>query len=140
MIKVSKCSIKSEAAIQGCTRRKLFWRVLKISQKKPMHGPLLNKVARLHREFFLKKRLLCKYFHVCFAKCFLVKHVCVTASAKYPFVFHVNLNHKILPLILFFPFYFKYFQGKHFSFLKVLNNQLWQCRYNTMLIILILIL
>ena len=52
----------------------------------------------------------------------ILKHVRVTPSAKYPFVCHVNLSHKMLPLTLFFPFYFKYFQHKHFSFLKVLDN------------------
>ena len=42
----------------------------------------------------------------------------VTASVKYPFVCHVYLSHKMLPLSLFFPFYFNYFLRKHFSFPK----------------------
>ena len=47
------------------------------------------------------------------------------ASAKYPFACHFNLNHKVLSLTLHFPIYFKYFQSKHFFFLKVLDNYDW---------------
>ena len=83
----------------------------------------LNKVAGLHPEFFSKKNASVHVFSckLC-QRTFLAKHVRVTASAKYAFAFHVNLSHKMLPLILFFPFYFKYFPSKYFSFLKVLNN------------------
>ena len=83
-------------------------------------SPFLNKVAGLHPEFFLKKKGSAHVFSfkLCqiFWSTFLAKHVRVTASAKYPFAFHVNLSHKMLPLILFFPFCFKNFQSKHFSF------------------------
>ena len=111
-------SIKSEAEIHGCTIKKLFWRILKISQKKPMNEPLFKQRCRLTSWFFLKKApahvFSCKLCQI-FLRTFLAKDAQVTASAKYPFVFHVNLSHKMLPLILFFPFYFKYFQSKHFS-------------------------
>ena len=50
MIQISKYSIKSEAAIHGCTVKKLFWRVLKISQKKLCMILFLNKVAGVHPE------------------------------------------------------------------------------------------
>ena len=33
-IKISKYSIKSQAAIHDCTMKKLFWKVLEIPQKK----------------------------------------------------------------------------------------------------------
>ena len=54
IIKVSKYSIKSEAAIHGSAIEKLFWRVLKVSQKKPLHEPFISKAAGLHPEIFKK--------------------------------------------------------------------------------------
>ena len=54
IIKVSKYLIKSEAEIHGYTIKKLFWRVLKISQKKT-YSVFSNKVVGLHSEIFLKK-------------------------------------------------------------------------------------
>ena len=75
-----------------------------------------NKIAGLQRRTFLKKPPVhifsCKFCQI-FQSTFL---------AKYPFVCHVNLSNKMLPLTLFFPFYFKYFYSKHFSFLKIASR------------------
>ena len=127
MVKVSKYSIKSEAVIRRCTIKKQFWRVLNILQKKTLcMGLFWNKVAGLQPQTSFIKRLLYRCFPIKFAKYsrapFFAKHVRVTASVKYPFVCHVNLSHQMLPLNLFFAFYFNYCQSKHFSFLNVLGN------------------
>ena len=87
----------------------------------------LKEVAGLHHEtFFLKKKGSCTrvflYAWSNILEHLSCKYVRVTASAKYPLVFLVNLSKKMLPLTLFFAFYFKYFQSKHFSFLKALDN------------------
>ena len=142
MIKVSKYSIKSEAANHSCTIKKLFWRVLKISQKKNLcMSLLLNKFAGLYPDFFffLKKRFLLTCFPVSFAKYFRALFLQNTSGwllLQNILVFHVNFSHKMLAL-LFFPFYFKYFQSKHFSESPKQLAMTW--RYNTKLIILILI-
>ena len=83
------------------------------------------KLQAYRLERFLKKAhvhlFFCKFCQI-FYSTFLAKNVWVTPSAKYHFVCHVNFSHKMLPLSLFFPLYFKYFQSKHFSFMKVLYN------------------
>ena len=86
----------------------------------------LNKIAGWN--FFIKgapvEVFFCKFCQI-FQSTFFVKHIRVTASAKYPFVCHVSFSHKTLPLTWFFPFYFKYLQSKYFSFLKALGNYDW---------------
>ena len=62
MIKVSKYSIKSEAAIHGCTIKKLLHR------KKSMYEPL--KLQAYILNLFFKKKLLHTCFHVRLAKYF----------------------------------------------------------------------
>ena len=124
MVKVCKFSIKSEATIQFLLCYKKA--VLKMSQKKTFGWASFQiKLRAYSLELLLKKasvHVFSSTFYQIFYSAFLAKHVRVTPSAKYPFVCHVNLSHKMLPLTLFFPFYFKYFQHKHFSFLKVLDN------------------
>ena len=72
MIKLSKYSIKSEAAIHGCTIKKAVLKSFKNFTEKHLSMSLfLNEVAGLHPEFFFKKkRLLHAYFPVSFAKYF----------------------------------------------------------------------
>ena len=89
----------------------------------------LNEATGIHPEFFFKKKGSVHVFSCQVHVPNILEHLSCktrpgdwTASAKYPFVFHVNLSHKMLPLILFFPFYFKYFQSKPFSSLKILKN------------------
>ena len=55
MVKVCKYSIKSEAAIHGCTIKKLFWRVLKTSQENTFAWASSNKIAGLQPENFFEK-------------------------------------------------------------------------------------
>ena len=50
-----KYSIKSEAAIHGCTIKKLFWRVLKTSQENTFAWASSNKIAGLQPENFFEK-------------------------------------------------------------------------------------
>ena len=55
MVKVCKYSIKSEAAIHGCTIKKLFWRVLKTSQENTLAWASSNKIAGLQPETLFEK-------------------------------------------------------------------------------------
>ena len=126
MVKVSKYSIKSEAVIRRCTIKKQFWRVLNISQKKAYTSASFEIKLQAYSLILLLKKGSCQVFSykICkiFSSTFFAKHVRVIASVKYPLVCHVNLSHQMLPLNLFFAFYFNYCQSKHFSFLNVLGN------------------
>ena len=65
MVKVSKYSIKSEAAIHVCAIKKLFWRVLEMSQKNIRMSFFSSKVAGLYSlKRFMKKAPV----HVFFCK------------------------------------------------------------------------
>ena len=129
MIKISKYSIKSEAAIHSCNIKKLFWRVLKISHKTTyVWGSFSIKLQPyiLIFFFFKKKGLLHMCFPVSFAKYFrgpfLQNKSRGLLLQNIFLVFTSTSDTQCYHWSCFFPFYFKYFQSKHFSFLKVLNN------------------
>ena len=81
-----------------------------------------NKVADLQPQTSFKNRLLYRCFPIKFAKYSRAPFLQNTSGWLLPFVCHVNHSHQILPLNLFFAFYFNYRQSKHFSFLNVLGN------------------
>ena len=126
MVKTSKYWTKSEAVIHRCSVKKQFWRVLNISQKKLLYMSLFwNKVAGLQPQTSFKKRLLYGCFPVKFAKyyrpLFFEKHP-GDCFCKISFCLSRQSQHQMLPLNLFFEFYFNYFQIKHFSFLNAADN------------------
>ena len=123
MVKVPKYSIKSGFT---CALYKSCSEELKMSQNNTFAWVSFQKTLQAYSlELFLKKVSVhvfsCKFCQI-FQSTLLEKHVRLTPSAKYPFVCHINLSHKMLPLTLFFLFYFKYFQSDHFSFLNVPDN------------------
>ena len=87
MVEVSKYSIKPEAVIHMCTTKKLFWRVLKISQKKTFAWVSFQiKLQAYSLKLFLIKAPVqvfsCNFSQI-FQSTFLTKHIRVTPSPKY---------------------------------------------------------
>ena len=102
MVEVSKYSIKSDE--QFTCVQKLFWRVLKTSQKKTFAWATFQIKLQANSQVLLLKKAHLHVFSCKFCQKFkstiLAKHVWVTPSAKYSFVCHINLSHKMLLLTL----------------------------------------
>ena len=102
LAKLSKSLIKSEAAIQMCTIKKLFYK--KMSQEKSLYGRLFsNKAVGYCTRVFLY--VLANIWSI-----FLAKHIRVTPPGKYHFVCHVNLSHKCYHWPCFFRFILNIFR------------------------------
>ena len=71
MIKISKYSIKSEAAIHGCTIKKLFSGVLKVPQRKTYAWASFKIRLQAYILIFFKKKRLCASVFKCFRVPFL---------------------------------------------------------------------
>ena len=124
--KLTSIQLNQRQRFTGVLKKAVLKKFKNFAEKNLCLNLFLNEVAGLHHETFFKKKSSCTrvllYAWSNILEHLSCKYVRVTASAKYPLVFHVNLSHKMLPLTLFFAFYFKYFQSKHFSFLKALDN------------------
>ena len=122
-----KIKIHRKPEIRRWTEKRQFWKVLNISLKKTLYLSLFfNKVAGLHHQTFFKKRLLYRCFPKKFAKYsrffFANTSGWLLLQNVLLFVWYFSLSHQMLPLNLFFEFYFNYFQSKDISFLNVLSN------------------
>ena len=100
MVKVREYLPKSEAVVQWCSIKKLFWWDCQNSQKNTYSEVSFLVQLLLHS---LKKDFCNGIFlSVCqiFQSTFFAKHFWVTATTKHPFVRYIDLYHKILPSVL----------------------------------------
>ena len=128
MIKISKYSIRSEAAIHGCTIKKAALKSFKNFTGKTLCMSLfLNKVAGLRPEVFFKKRLLYTCFPVSFAKYFRAPFL--QSTSGWLLLQNILLFFTLTSATKYyqwscFPFLLQVFSEQHLSFLKVLNMEI----------------